>query len=942
MRFDRRFSAMQAPDREVRRIERPDAVIEVVAPRDWPDARVEAWLDWAATLPEDFPNLAPDALSPEAEADPLLGGGSARYARRLAAWGFALGLFDTTEDAVVFADELFASIAQGRAAPGAQRPSGFRIHPIAQDRLPAVAEPRPVGLSDLELGAAVGRRLAEARGAEAARAAAEQLAARLDAVRDSVSRCEGDARACADPSRNPALARAARAAREAGASDALILRAVAAARGEAPWTAPAAEDRPRGLLVVQGGRDLAEAGAPEALTVAAAGAETGEIVLAFDPRDADAVMRAEAAPRAALNLSAFLDDEGAFDLPAFEATARLWAAALEIEVSCGFSACEQDALARSAWRPLALTLAGLSDLLVREGQAYGSDEGRATAAALQGLTQAAALAASAEFAARLHPHPEYEGEREARLAGIAGAAEALAPLTDDPVAARAVELYRGALAAAERAGLRNAGVVGLYDDAEMALRLGTSGLGAAPFAGPVGAAETADGEIVRVLNEPAAAALRRAGTDLDEAQAWLLGRRTLDGAPHVNATTLKAKGFTDFELEAVECALACVSTLRDAFNAAVLGEGFLREVVGLSADQTADPTFDLLAWLGFDGAEIDEAERYVLGSPTLEGWAELPQALRPVFAVPDTAARLAMTTALECFACTPSLVPLTLDWTASVEEAARLQSAAAGAGLRAVRLRRQEPPAAFRLDLPEVEPVRAAPEPLQPRTVQKVVERVVERDRVRRKLPDRRKGYIQKAAVGGHKVYLHTGEYEDGELGEIFLDMHKEGAAFRSLMNNFAIAISIGLQYGVPLEEFVDAFVFTRFEPAGRVSGNDRVKSATSILDYIFRELAVSYLDRQDLANADPDALHADGLGRGEDDEAETAIPASRFISKGFSRGAAPDNLVVVPFGARKKPDAGEAGGQADVCADCGDLTLVRRGSGFVCLSCGAAPEMTG
>jgi ribonucleoside-diphosphate reductase alpha chain len=202
--------------------------------------------------------------------------------------------------------------------------------------------------------------------------------------------------------------------------------------------------------------------------------------------------------------------------------------------------------------------------------------------------------------------------------------------------------------------------------------------------------------------------------------------------------------------------------------------------------------------------------------------------------------------------------------------------------------------------------------------------------------------------VGGHKVYLHTGEYEDGELGEVFLDMHKEGAAFRSLMNNFAIAVSIGLQYGVPLDEFVDAFVFTRFEPAGRVTGNDSIKSATSILDYVFRELAVSYLDRADLANADPDALHADGLGRGaregedagEADEPE-ALPASLFISKGFARGTAPDNLVVVPFGSRK-PRSEQAEGPGEVCPACGELSLKRHGSGYACEACGAAPEMAG
>ena len=217
----------------------------------------------------------------------------------------------------------------------------------------------------------------------------------------------------------------------------------------------------------------------------------------------------------------------------------------------------------------------------------------------------------------------------------------------------------------------------------------------------------------------------------------------------------------------------------------------------------------------------------------------------------------------------------------------------------------------------------------------------MERDRTRRKLPDRRKGYIQKAAVGGHKVYIHTGEYDDGELGEIFIDMHKEGAAFRSLMNNFAIAISIGLQYGVPLDEFVDAFVFTRFEPAGRVTGNDSIRSATSILDYIFRELGVSYLDRHELANADPEGLNADGLGGGED--GAEAVPAARLISKGFARGATPDNLVVLPFGQRREPHAGPAAAtEATACPECGDFSLQHRGSGWICDTCGAAPSMQG
>jgi ribonucleoside-diphosphate reductase alpha chain len=251
--------------------------------------------------------------------------------------------------------------------------------------------------------------------------------------------------------------------------------------------------------------------------------------------------------------------------------------------------------------------------------------------------------------------------------------------------------------------------------------------------------------------------------------------------------------------------------------------------------------------------------------------------------------------------------------------------------VRALRLERTAPPAGLRLDLPAEDDAPRRPQPESER----IVERIVEVDRARRKLPDRRKGYIQKAAVGGHKVYLHTGEYDDGELGEIFLDMHKEGAAFRSLMNNFAVAISIGLQYGVPLDEFVDAFVYTRFEPAGPVTGNDSIRSATSILDYIFRELGVSYLGRHELANGEGE-LDADGLGRGAADGAPEPEPvdASKFISRGFSRGAAPDNLVFLPFGERQR-GGGRLSVSSDLCPACGDMALV----GGVCQACGAAEE---
>ncbi len=265
---------------------------------------------------------------------------------------------------------------------------------------------------------------------------------------------------------------------------------------------------------------------------------------------------------------------------------------------------------------------------------------------------------------------------------------------------------------------------------------------------------------------------------------------------------------------------------------------------------------------------------------------------------------------------------------------------------------------------------------------ERIVERIVEGPAQRRRMPERRKGYTQKAIVGGHKVYLRTGEYNDGTLGEIFIDMHKEGAAFRSLMNNFAIAISIGLQYGVPLEEYVDAFTFTRFDPAGRVEGNDAIKMATSVLDYIFRELAVSYLGRTDLAHVEPADLLPDTLGQSSDrnpgGDLAAASQALDRVMNLASTGYVRNNLYVLSTakaaraaaqqetmtsttalaGAEQRV-AGMAAGYAaasgggaatvasrvaearmkgyegDACTECGNFTLVRNGTCMKCDTCG-------
>ena len=485
---------------------------------------------------------------------------------------------------------------------------------------------------------------------------------------------------------------------------------------------------------------------------------------------------------------------------------------------------------------------------------------------------------------------------------------------------------------------RRHSAIGLFvEDAEARLRLGLGCVAA------INAFQTADGEIGRRLHPALASAISAAGGDVQAAERWTFGRRTLVEAPGIDHTALRALGFTDIELAAIETALGWAEDFDTVFAAPVLDPGFIRDVLGVE-----DGDGLLLTLLGVSEEAETAAARWVFGHGDLRDWPEAPASVAALLADPAAAAA-DLRRAVEPFSDMPDLAIESMDWRTTSTQAARLLSQGALDGRRALRLSRAAPPAGPLLSLPPLdavrpelgrsEPVREAP---RPAPTERVVERVVERERARRKLPDRRKGYIQKAAVGGHKVYIHTGEYEDGELGEIFIDMHKEGAAFRSLMNNFAIAISIGLQYGVPLDEFVDAFVFTRFEPAGRVTGNDSIKSATSILDYIFRELGVSYLDRHELANAGTDDLNADGLGDGKPD-ANEAVPAARFISKGFARGSAPDNLVVLPFGKKAEPEArAAANSEAVACPACGDFSLQQRGAAWVCDTCGAAPALQG
>ncbi len=891
------------PAMEWRDLERADSVVVVSAPPAWSDARVEAWLDWAGEIEPKAP----------------LGGGPARYAERIAKIGLARGVFGDKADAAAFKDALLATMLSGIATPaGGQSPL---------DLLPEIVE--------FEFQSTVKDRLARRRGRVLAAQAAARLDASLAQVADAVRRCSGDARACMDVRKNPALARAARKARELGADDRTILDAIATA--DAPRVAPLeTAPEPELAMIASATRQSVAAGDEGAALAAQVGWETSALTLALSPNDAELLSRGVGVG-AAIDASAFLDADG-FDVERFTYVCHLWGTALELD---------RDEV------PARLALAGVGDCLLSLGYAQTSIEGRDGAAALWALAVGAALSASAEAAAVLGHDPAFAQDKQGVLKTLAERRVRAAALRS-ALATEAAAALATAHALARKHGLRSAALVGPFEDAEAALRLGGSPVGAAGAQSPVSVSQTADGFLLPTFSPAAFEALSAEGVDLDAARRHALGHGSLAESPAIDHVMLQARGFTAHEIEKAENALRENHGLRDAFAPAVVGAGFLRDVLGVSAEDVARRDFDTLAFADFSPTEIAVAERHALGAGRLGDCDALNPELREAFQSvegPTFADRLAMLAAVESFACRPSPVTIPVAFDSRPADAVRAQAAAARAGIRALRLQRAEAPADFKLDLPEepaAEPARAAPV-REPVVTERVVEKIVERDRSRRRLPDRRKGYIQKAAVGGHKVYLHTGEYEDGELGELFIDMHKEGAAFRSLMNNFAIAVSLGLQHGVPLDEFVEAFVYTKFEPAGPVTGNDSIKSATSILDYVFRELGVSYLGRDDLANGDPGEFNADGLGAGKplDDEALAdveldPVPASRFISKGFSRGATPDNLVFASFGRPRVEGADRPGNEGEMCPACGDLSLVRRGGMIVCDTCGAQSDRPG
>ncbi|MES2906812.1 MAG: vitamin B12-dependent ribonucleotide reductase [Pseudomonadota bacterium] len=627
---------------------------------------------------------------------------------------------------------------------------------------------------------------------------------------------------------------------------------------------------------------------------------------------------------ASLNLMTFKDSNKKFDVESFEHACRLWTIVLELSVLMAQFPSREIARLSYAYRTLGLGYANIGGYLMSAGIPYDSDEARAICGAITAIMTGISYATSAEMARELGPFPGYGNNaadmlrvmRNHRLAahGEAHGYEKLstppvpldhANIKDKALSQHAKAAWDLAVSLGEKHGYRNAQSTVIAPTGTIGLVMDCDTTGIEPDFALVKFKKLAGGGYFKIINRAVPEALQTLGYpehQIAEMIAYAVGHGTMAQAPAINHTTLKAKGFTDKELKAVESGMPQAFDIKFVFNKWTLGEDFCKRVLKISDEQLNDPSFDLLRGIGFTKQDIEAANVHVCGAMTLEGAPHLKKEDYAVFDCANPCGRLGkrylsvnshidMMAAAQPFLSGAISKTINMPNDATVEDCKNAYERSWKLALKANALYRDGSKLSQPLNSSliedededeTVEDMLAKPQTAQVMQVaEKIVERIIEIERevAREKIPERRKGYTQKAVVGGHKVYLRTGEYEDGRLGEIFIDMHKEGAAFRAMMNNFAIAISLGLQYGVPLAEYVEAFTFTRFEPAGLVQGNDAIKNATSILDYIFRELAVSYLERTDLAHVTPADTSPGALGGGE------PKPAGQMISSGYTRG---------------------------------------------------------
>ncbi len=726
---------------------------------------------------------------------------------------------------------------------------------------------------------------------------------------------------------------------------------------------------------------------------------------------------------ASMNLLTLYKD-GVFQVEDYMHATRLWTLTLEISVMMAQFPSREIAQRSFDFRTLGLGYANIGGLLMNMGLSYDSDEGRALCGALTAIMTGVSYTTSAEIAGELGAFSGYGRNKAHMLRVIRNHRHAAYGNTDGydgleikPVAldhancldqrlvALAMSTWDEALRLGELHGYRNAQTTVIAPTGTIGLVMDCDTTGIEPDFALVKFKKLAGGGYFKIINQSVPAALAKLGyssSKVEEIISYAVGHGTIGNAPGINHTALIGHGFGAAEIAKIEAALPQAFDIRYVFNQWTLGEDFCTRTLGIPAAVLNDVGFDLLRHLGFSKTEIDLANDHVCGTMTVEGAPHLKPEHYNIFDCANTCGKrgrrfLSVNSHITMMAAAQSFISGAISKTinmpndATIEDCQKAYELSWSLGIKANALYRDgsklsQPLASALIDDDEdAAEVLASGSNHEKAQVlaEKIVERIIIkeiRNREREKMPQRRKGYTQKAIVGGHKVYLRTGEYSDGSLGEIFIDMHKEGAGFRAMMNNFAIAVSVGLQYGVPLEEFVDAFTFTKFEPAGLVQGNDSIKSATSILDYIFRELAVSYLDRSDLAHVKPEGHSFDDLGRGEEEGKRNITPvgesaASKSLevlrqisSTGYLRKRVPQDLIVLQGGIGAMAYAQTAdplsalatlipvsqtalatgtvsltlrdkakmqGYEGEACGECGNYTLVRNGTCMKCNTCG-------
>lgn len=701
---------------------------------------------------------------------------------------------------------------------------------------------------------------------------------------------------------------------------------------------------------------------------------------------------------ASLNLMKFYEaGTGSFYIDYYRHATRLWTMVLEISVLMAQFPSKNIAKLSYEYRTLGLGYANLGALLMVKGIPYDSPEALAVTGALTAILHMSAYATSAELAAELGPFARYEENKENMLRVIRNHKRAVhnannneyEGLTIFPTGIQkkycpenlhkaAVEDAERALELGERHGYRNAQVTVIAPTGTIGLLMDCDTTGVEPDFALVKFKKLAGGGYFKIINESVPPALKNLGYDekeTDEIIKYTKGYGSLIGCPHINAQTLTEKGFTKEIITKIEKSLPSVFDINFAFNKWTLGAGFCKNALGFSDEQLDDPGFNLLKELGFTKEQIEEANDYVCGTMTIEGAPHLKPEHYSIFDCANKCGRkgtryissdahIKIMAAAQPFISGAISKTINLPNHATVDDIKKAYLLSWKLGVKANALYRDGSKLSQPLntmkddDTIDISSDEVNAEASRSNDIVKVAERIIHRYIAkRRKLPFRRKGYTQKAKIGNHSVYLRTGEYENGQLGEIFIDMHKEGAAFRSLMNCFAIAISLGLQHGVPLDEFVDAFVYTRFEPNGIVIGNPNIKMSTSIIDYIFRELAVTYLNRNDLShienNAEFQRSPIDALNslEGDSDFDDEEVISERMIEEPAKLPNSPEKVKSMTAATVIKlttADVGELSSTAerikeaklkgytgDICSSCGSLTMVRNGTCLKCMTCG-------